>query len=134
MRELFVGAALLAMVSSSVDAATLVNLTGDVLVNGGRGFARAVEGQNLRPGDRVMVGRGGGSATIAYDPLCIERVEVGRVATVAGGVPCNVTGTATSPAAFGAGVPSTALIIGGGAAVVGAGVLIYSATKKSSSP
>ena len=109
----------------------LTTANGDVLVNTGRGFVRGTAGQNLNPGDRVMIGRGGGSATVSYDPACFENVAVGGVVTVRAGVPCNAPGAQTQPAPFG-NVPPVAIAVGG-AAVIGGGILIYNATKSSDS-
>jgi hypothetical protein len=122
------------LAAGGVEAATLVNVSGDVLVNTGRGFVRATEGQRIDPGNRVMIGSSGGAATIVYDPLCIERVERGRAVIVQQGVPCTVAGASTTPAPVGAGISQGALIVGGVAIAVGAGVLIYNASKSSSSP
>jgi hypothetical protein len=119
---------------SDAQSATLSSATGEVLVNAGRGFERATAGQELKPGDRVMVGRGGGEAVISYDLTCVDTVAVGRVATVVPNIPCNVPGVDGAGAAAGAGIPQGVLIAGGVAVAVGGGLLIYNATKKKNSP
>lgn len=81
--------------SSVAGAASLHHATGDVLVNTGRGFERAQIGQSLKPGDRLMIGRGGGEAIVSYDLSCIERVESGRVTTVQAGIPCGCSAGST---------------------------------------
>jgi hypothetical protein len=116
--------------ATSAGAATLSTADGDVLVNGGRGFVRGQAGQNLNPGDRVMVGRGGGNATISYDLSCFERVTIGTVSAVRTGIPCQTTGATTTPSILG-NVPTEVIVLGG-AAAVGAGVLIYQAAKSTS--
>ncbi len=133
MRRFLSALAAMAVTVQAADAATLINVNGNVLVNTGNGFQTAVEGQTVNPGNRIMVGRGGGSATIAYDLQCIERVALGRVITVQTAVPCNTPGAQTAPAPLGAGV-SPGLVVGGVAAAAGVGVLIYLGTKKNSSP
>lgn len=134
MRNLLLGLVLFVATASAAAAATLVNVTGDVLVNTGSGFVRATEGQQVGPGNRVMIGSRGGAATIVYDPACIENVERGRAVVVQQGVPCNAPGANTTPAQLGAGVPQGVLVVGGAVIAIGAGVLIYNATKGSSSP
>ncbi len=116
--------------ATAVSAATLSTAAGDVLVNTGRGFVRGQQGQVLNPGDRVMVGNGGGNATVSYDLSCFQSVNVGTVVTVRQGIPCENPATTTNPAPLG-NVP-TEIIVLGGAAVIGGGVLIYNATKSSS--
>lgn len=137
MRSLVVTLALVMALSPLAQAATLAKADGDVLVNTGNGFRRGVLGQELKSGDRVMVSRQGGDATISYDLSCLERVQVGRVVVVQPNVPCNAPGANTTIApvdavtAFPGG--TTGLIVGG-AVLIGAGVLIYQATQGSSSP
>ena len=141
MRRFAMAVALAIATGSVAQAATLSKVEGDVLVNTGRGFPRGVLGQQLKAGDRVMVGRPGGNATISYDISCLERVPTGRVIVVQVAVPCNAPGANTSIAPVDAvaldAVPAipggaTALIVGG-AVGIAAGVLIYQATKDSSS-
>ena len=131
MRRLVVALAIVVAFSAVSNAATLSTLNGDVLVNTGNGFGRAAVGQPLKPGDRVMVGRNGGDATISYDLSCLERVQVGRIVVVQTGIPCNAPGANTTPAPLGSGIATETLLIGAGAAA-GAGAIIYFATKGSS--
>ena len=126
MRNFLIAATILLVSAAGAQAAVLTSAVGDVLVNTGSGFRRGVEGQQLNPGDRVMIGRGGGNATISYDIVCLERVNVGRVATVQPNAPC------TPETPLEAGVPTGVLIAGGAALAIGGGVLIYNATKGSS--
>lgn len=128
---------------NQVDAATLSTVSGDVLVNTGRGFQRGATGQDLAAGDRVMIGQMGGTAIIAYGPHCEERVEVGHVVTVrpqdacAGKTESDIT-TGSNPAAGGlaAGGMSTGTMVAGGAAIaagVGLGIANASKSKKPAS-
>jgi len=129
--------AALGLAAAPASAATLAVWQGEVLVNTGKGFIRGAPGQELQPGDRVMVGAQGGKATISYDPSCAENVPVGRVVVVQAGVPCNTQSSmqptqATDGNQVGTiipGVPDTAVIVGGIALGVGGGILIYNATK-----
>lgn len=132
-------------------AATLKSINGDVLINAGNGFVRATAGQEVRPGDRVMVGVRGGSAAIAYDQGCLENVQTGQVVTVKPFSPCGGadsgdgesqrraggvvggSGGATGGGIAGAGgIPNAALIAGGAAVAVGVGVGIHQLSKPSS--
>ncbi|MEQ1718037.1 MAG: hypothetical protein ABL907_19020 [Hyphomicrobium sp.] len=131
MRRVIMALSIIAASSLGAEAATLSTTTGDVLVNTGSGFSRAVQGQELKPGDRVMVGRAGGGATISYDLSCLERVQIGLVVTVQAGVPCNAPGATTTTAPLGAGLAPEVAILGA-AAAIGGGVLIYNATRSSS--
>lgn len=113
-----------------VDAATLsVVVNGDILVNSGNGFTRAKVVQELRAGDRVMVGAGGGDATISYDGACVQNVQIGKVATVKAASPCN---SAHNGDPGTGGVHDSTLVPGAVAVAVGAGVIIYHVTKPSS--
>jgi len=117
-------------------AAVLSQANGNVLGNMGNGFGGGVVGQQLKAGDRVMIGSGGGYAYIAYSTTCVQRVEAGTVVVVREGIPCASNSPLASPeASFGnfTGVPtSPVVIVGGGALIVGAGIGIYQLTKPSS--
>jgi hypothetical protein len=92
--------ALLAFALAAAPAAhtaTLMNATGDVLVNASNGFRRADEGQTITPDAPVMVGRGGGSAVIAYDLTFTESATAAQVVTAQPGAPCNAPGAQTFP-------------------------------------
>ena len=134
MRPAFILFAML-VTCAPAGAATLSLAEGQVLVNTGNGFRQATVGQQLKAGDRVMVGPGGGNATISYDFTCVARVPTGQVVTVSAGTPCNANSPTASPEAGIAnptGIPNTALIAGGVALAVGAGIGIYQLTKPSS--
>lgn len=97
----------------AVSAATVYPDNGAVFVNTGEGYARIANETYVGPGGQVMVKRGG-SATIAYEGGCIERVHPGAVRLVQEVGPC------------GAGLNGPAnvspLALTGAAALVGAGV------------
>lgn len=137
------------VIASPAGAATLKSVDGDVLVNAGNGFVRATAGQEVRSGDRVMVGARGGAAAIAYDQGCLENVQKGHVVTVKPFSPCGAAdsgdgesrgrgagavggsgGGVVGPVA--GGIPNAALIAGGAAVAVGVGVGIYQLSKPSS--
>jgi hypothetical protein len=136
MRRTIVAAASLLLAIAPAGAAVLSQANGNVLVNVGNGFGAGQAGQQLKPGDRVMIGTGGGDAFIAYSTSCVERVSAGTVVVVKQGIPCTPSSPqAPAQAGFGnfTGVPTDPLLIVGGAAlIVGAGVGIYQLTKPSS--
>ncbi len=157
MKRLCMIFAAMSIAVTPADAATLSMAEGDVLVNAGNGFTRATAGQELRAGDRVMVGARGGTAAIAYDQACIEQVQKGHVTTVKASVPCaaesgdgqdslkdrraaggaggggtSAGGIGAGAALGGAGIPSAAVVAGGVAVAVGVGVGIYQLSKPSS--
>ncbi len=136
-------------VAAPAGAATLSLSSGNVLVNTGNGFVRATEGQQVNPGTRIMIGTGGGNATIAYDLSCLERVTPGQVVTVKRSSPCAADsgqssdnsgssgntgggGGGTGTGNIIGGVPDTAVVVGGVAAAIGAGIGIYQLSKPSS--
>ena len=89
--------------------ATLIEIEGGrVSVNQGEGFAPAVEGMRLKPGDRVMA-QDDNSAEINFDDGCkpVYEVEENQIVTVpdrstcAGGVPLVQSLTPTGGAAIG---------------------------------
>lgn len=109
------------VVSSAAVGAELTKVDGGVMVNRGVGDTQAAPATSLKAGDRVMVNPGS-KATLKFADGCTIPVNPGSVVTIG----------KTSPCAFKAqgiaGIPTTALVIGGaGAALVGIG--IYSATK-----
>ena len=131
MKGLAIFVAALAVAAVPAGAATLSLANGNVLVNSGNGFVRATEGQQVSPGTRVMIGAGGGNATIAYDLNCLERVTAGQVVTVKPSVPCTPNSPLASPQA-GLGIPNGALVAGGAVLAVGVGIGIYQLSKPSS--
>ena len=139
MRIILVLTTFTMLLTSTASAARLNNPAGDVLVNTGRGFERGVAGQELLPGDRVMIGQAGGQAAIDYGAECVEPVEAGQLVTVRGDGPCAAktsditTGSVGAVGGLGAlgGVSSGVMVAGGAAAAVGVGVGISSAAKSS---
>ena len=133
MRCIGIAAAML-LAASSASAATLTLVEGNVLVNTGKGFVKGVLGQELKPGDRVMIGNGGGNATIAYDVTCLARVvRASQVVRVQSGIPCTANSPAAAPeAGTGFAGVNTGTLVVGGAIAIGAGFGIYHLTKPSS--
>ena len=153
MKRLAVMVAAMFAVAAPAGAATLSLASGNVLANTGNGFVRATEGQQLSPGTRIMIGTGGGNATIAYDLSCLERITAGQVVTVKLGSPCAAdlgqstdgtgnpgnTGGGGGPGTGGpvtanivSGIPNAALVGGGVAVAAGVGIGIYQLSKPSS--
>lgn len=124
------------LAAAPASAAVLSQAAGNVLVNTGNGFGAGQAGQQLKPGDRVMIGSSGGEALIAYSTSCVEQVPAGTVITVKSGIPCTASSPpASEQAGLGnfTGVPADPLLLAGGAAlIVGAGVGIYLLAKPSS--
>lgn len=136
MRQIASAFALATICANGVHAATLKAASGEVFVNTGSGFQTAVEGQSLRSGDRVMIGRSGGHAVIAYDHACEHRVETGNLVTVDAGNPCGNAHGQTSAVQPGSVVGGGAVGVAAGvgaAAAIGIGLGVNSA-KKSRSP
>jgi hypothetical protein len=113
-------------------------MQGKVLVNQGEGFVALAEGSALKAGDKVLVGKDS-SVIIAYKGGCAVSINESKVVTVAKAAPCKAGTTATivgsnlispvadpaaggAPVGLGAGVLPL-ILLGGGAAVVGAVVL-----------
>lgn len=70
-----------ALCGVGVSAGELVQLSGQVQVSRGAGFVRAAAGARLGPGDRVVVGEGGG--VLALGPKCslpLQRFSVLQLA------------------------------------------------------
>ena len=130
MRKFVCAVAFLAASIAAADAATLSGVQGQVLVNKGNGFVQADPGTEILPGDRVLV-QPGGSAQITYPNGAVGNVPSGGVFTVPttppAAPPLNTAGGPPS-----GGIPNGLLIAGGAAVAIGAGVLIYNATKSSS--
>ena len=130
-RSLFLAAAAVLM-STPCLAAELVVAEGNVLVNRGNGFFRANAGQQLLPGDKVMLGTQGGTARIAHSDSCFETVTPGHLVVVTSN-PCP-PGSGTDGAGGGglgglSSVNPVVLSAVGTAAVIG-GVAAVSAGKK----
>src|SRR5688572_33231462 len=67
--------------ASAEPQARLGDVQGKVLVSAGIGFLPAVPGQDLKPGDRVMV-TGDGRAVLTYGPDCALPLGPNSVTTV----------------------------------------------------
>ena len=75
-------------------AAELITADGDVKIDRGRGFEQGRVGQELKTGDRVMVGPNS-FARISYGTNCIERVRMHRMIVVQPLAPCGLSGWET---------------------------------------
>jgi hypothetical protein len=113
--------------SVSANAATLVDLSGKVLVNAGNGFKVAKEAQSISVGSRVTASAGA-QGVVQYDDGCRVDVKPGSVYTIAAKSPCalalnNTTTAASLPGE--AGVLPAAGAVGGlsGPAALGVGGL-----------
>ena len=133
-------------------AAFLDNVQGKILVDQGDGFKPVNGPVTVKPGDRVMA-QGDGTANVKYSGSCFNVVQPGAVVTVVpdgqcvkaqtsyittqavqsidAGVPAAGAEAGTPAGAATAGAEAGIGALGIGAAVVGAGGLIYLATKKS---
>jgi hypothetical protein len=111
-------------------ATTVYPETGSVLVNEGKGFVGISGEYKVHPGAKIMAKKGG-SAMISYGSGCTVRVTPGEVKVVEETSPCNggVEGADAS-----SGPSSTALAVGGGIALVGAGIAIGVNHDKPASP
>ncbi|MDX2204007.1 MAG: hypothetical protein NW223_14740 [Hyphomicrobiaceae bacterium] len=125
--------------ASTVHAATLVAISGQVLVNRGDGFQIAQPGIDLKPGD-VVIANPGAAAQIMYPEGCLVPVVPLQIATVLAKPNCPPLTTGAVPAAAaavaaagsGAGV-STAAVVGGSAALAGGGATAYALSKSKAS-
>ncbi len=101
MRMLFAGSvAALVGFASTVHAATLVAINGQILVNRGAGFEIAQPGLELKPGD-IVIANPGATAQIMYPEGCLLPVTPGQIANVMRQAPCQpiTTGSVRAPAA-----------------------------------
>lgn len=73
---------------SAFAGASITSTKGMVLVNNGSGFTTAVDGTQLKVGDRIMVGVKG-KALVNFGKGCSLPIEPGRVVTVGAGNPCT---------------------------------------------
>jgi hypothetical protein len=133
----------LALVSASVQAATMVaqvgNFHGKVLVNQGEGFVPVSGPLSLKAGDTVMVGEES-FATVTYNNKCSVALSSPTVLSVTDKAPCAkgenvaaidgafVAPTFAPPPAF----VLPLILVGGAAATVG--IVVVATKKKSSSP
>lgn len=113
--KLLIGALVGALAGTSVQAAQLASVEGQVLVNTGSGFVAAKSGATLRAGDKIMSGSGA-SAVISYSSNCSTTVAPNSVVVVSSTIPC---GGVMYQGADAGGVDPT-LVIGG--VVVAGGV------------
>jgi hypothetical protein len=126
MKKLSMAVAGLAMISTA-NAATLMDVSGSVLVNKGEGFVTATGSIELNVGDKVMVGEGG-FATVSYDncAVALDKPTLHAVAKVA---PCDapvISPVADIDPPVAAGLPVLPLLLIGTAGTVGT----YFAIKK----
>ena len=84
------------------NAATLVDLSGKVLVNAGKGFKPGGEAQSVSSGYRVMASANS-QVTVQYDDGCRVTVNPGKVYTVQAKSPCVALASGAPGAGAGAG-------------------------------
>jgi hypothetical protein len=111
--------------------AQLNDVAGNVLVDQGSGFAPAVSGIALKPGDRIMV-PGKSGATLTFGAGCAMTLPADSMTTYTGKESCTVgsQGTPDKPASTG---PGFGVVIGG-AMVLGGGALILNSTLNDKDP
>ncbi len=119
-------AILLPSVGSSLKAATLSDVQGEVLVDHGSGFDIVNGSTTLNPGDSVIVNPGG-SALIVYDTECKVPVQPGAVVTVHKYSPCNGGGD-------GLALSTTTLVVGGAVIGLGAAAAVLLTSNKNETP
>lgn len=130
MRRVIVAAvaAVLAF-GTPASAATLIGVSGQVLVNRGKGFELAENGLDLKPGD-IVVANPGSTAQVIYPEGCLAPVTPGAIVAIPVNAPC-----AAPPVQTGA-LPALGLgplLLGGGAAAGGIG-LATALSKNGSKP
>jgi hypothetical protein len=106
-------AILLPLAGTSLEAATLEDIQGEVLVDRGGGFDIVSGPTTLSPGNTVIANPGS-QAQIVYDSTCKVPVVPGAVVAVHNQSPCNGGGESQ-----GGSMSATTLLVGG--AVVGLG-------------
>jgi hypothetical protein len=127
MKKFLIAVSMLGLVSSA-NAASLIDASGSVMVNKGKGFVPAVGNVKLNAGDKVLVGDGG-FASVSYGK-CTVSLDKPTVHAVTKTAPCDQpvispVADMDAPMAAGfAGLPLPLLLIGGVAAI-GTGVVIY---------
>ncbi len=104
-------AVIAALMTSDAAAAVLTNVQGPTEVNHGYGYGPAVSGSGVLPGDRVRAGEG--SAEIAYENGCTQKVAPGETAVVLSAPPA-CEDAATVPYLAGG------VLVGGGIAATAA--------------
>jgi hypothetical protein len=118
-------AIVLPSVGSSLKAATLGDIQGEVLVDHGSGFDIVNGSTTLNPGDSVIANPGG-SALIVYDTECKVPVQPGAVVTVNKYSPCNGGG--------GFALDTTTLVVGGAVVGLGAAAAVLLTSSKDETP
>ncbi len=113
-------AVLLSAAGTSLRAATLEDIQGEVLVDRGGGYTIVSGPTTLNPGDTVIANPGS-FAHIFYDESCKVDVQPGNVIAVNKEAPCNGGG---SSGGGGGGVSTTTLVIGGAVVGLGAGAAV----------
>ena len=93
-------------------AALLTEVNGVVFVNTGQGFKPVTGPTEVKPGDRIMVGKNG-AAKIAYGLNCTTSLTQNQNVVVSNEVPCSANGAQP-------GADTTSLVVGG--VIIAAGV------------
>lgn len=88
-RAIVAGLALVSM-TPLADAAKVVPLSGEILVNSGAGYHRITEAVELKPGD-AAIAEPNAQASLIYDDGCAIDVRPGMVAWVEPTSPCEKT-------------------------------------------
>ncbi len=88
LRKITIAASVSMLVlGTAADAATLADIQGRVLVNSGSGYQAVSGSLELKPGDLVMAGLGGG-ATLSFEDGCVSAVGPGAVVAISQHSPC----------------------------------------------
>ena len=106
----------------SLNAATLENIQGEVLVDRGGGFDIVSGPTTLNPGDTVIVNPGS-SAHIVYNTTCQVDVYPGNVVAVYQDAPCN-GGSESAGGGGSGGFDTTTVLVGGAVVGLGAGAAV----------
>jgi len=120
LRQLVAAISVLALFTTTVQAAALTNIQGQVFVNTGQGFKPAEPAMAVKPGDRIMTVQGG-TVQIVYSASCTASVAADTVVIVEANPPCAPTTTGQADPAKPTSTGSNVLIIGG--LVVGGGAI-----------
>ena len=88
LRKITIAASVsLLMLGTAADAAMLAGIQGRVLVNSGGGYQAVSGSLELKPGDLVMAGPGGG-ASLSFEDGCVTAVGPGAVVAISQHSPC----------------------------------------------
>lgn len=115
---------LLPLAGTSLQAASLEGLQGEVLVDRGGGFDIISGPTSLDPGNTVIANPGG-KAVIVYSAECKVPVQPGAVVTVHKYPPCDGGGGA---------LDTTTLLVGGAVIGLGAGAAVLLLSDNPASP